>query len=287
MEKWWVLALVSLTIGCVSNEKMIEAAGAGETGTVLEAVEDGADLTFRSRAPGRHGDTAMAAAARNGHVNTVEALVRQGVKPRDQPEAIIAAAGGGHDKVVQLLLDNGASPNALLPTDVPGGEVRSALGMASLGGHSGTVELLLRARAEARANTSVALRNAIRGGHPDIAEVLIARGASAKETGPDQTTVIHLAAALREGERRGTNRGDLIRKLAKAGAPIDSANAQGDTPLMLAVRSEAFRHVEVLLELGAKPNRDIPGSGTPAQWADKHKDQSPEMSKIARILAAK
>ncbi len=277
-------ALVAMVSGCVSNEKMIEAAAAGRTSDVLEALDNGADATFRSRAPGAHGDTVLSAAARNGHLNTVEALFRKGVKADDQPEAIIAAAGGGHASVVRSLLDHGASSNAVLPTDTPGGELRTPLGMASFHGKGKVVRLLLGAKADPKANSSVALRHAIRGGHEDLAELLMSKGADPKATGPDRRTTLHLAAGLRQGERRGMNRSALLRKLHKAGVPVDAADAQGDTPLMLAVRSEAFRHVETLVELGADPNKPIEGAGTPARWADKHSGQSPEMAKIARML---
>lgn len=280
----WVACL--LLVGCVSNEKMIDAAAEGNTGVMLEALEGGADPNFRSRAPGRVGDTAMSAAARNGHRATVQALIRQKVKPREQPEAIIAAAETGRTGIVRDLLDAGASPNAVLPTATPGGEVRTPLGMAALGGHKKTVAALLSLKAEADANSSVALRHAIRGGHVDIAELLIAKGADAGLVGPDQRTLLHLAATLAKGERRGTNRSGFLKKLVEKGVKVDAPDAQGETALMLAVRSEAFRHVETLLELGADPNKKIEGVGTPLEWAEKNKASSPEMSKIARMLAA-
>jgi ankyrin repeat protein len=281
------VTLVTLVTGCVSNEKMIEAAAAGRTSDVIEALDQGGDVAFRSRAPGANGDTALSAAARNGHLNTVEALFRKGVKPLDQPEAIIAASGGGHASVVRALLDHGASPNAVLPAAQPGGELRTPLGMASLHGKGKVARLLLGSKAEARASSSVALRQAIRGGHTDLAELLISKGAKPKESGPDRRTTLHLASGLRDGEPRGTNRAALIRLLHKKGVPVDAADAQGDTALMLAVRSEAFRHVEVLVELGADPKKKVEGAGTPAQWADKHSAQSPEMAKIARMLGKK
>ena len=45
--------------------------------------------------------------------------------------------------------------------------------------------------------------------------------------------------------------GPLIRALAAAGAPVDTANPDGDTALMLAARAGALGACRALVEMGA------------------------------------
>lgn len=61
------------------------------------------------------GQTALILAARNGHLEVVEALLKAGADPdhatADGRTALIMAAEGGHATVVESLLRAGADPN--------------------------------------------------------------------------------------------------------------------------------------------------------------------------------
>jgi uncharacterized protein len=110
------------------NNRLIAAAGRGQTHTVLSFIREGADIN----ATDASGRTAVLAAVHGRHADTARALIDLGAdvnkqdQSRDNPllhagaeglldmvrlllEAIILSDGGAaHQRIVKLLLDHGA-----------------------------------------------------------------------------------------------------------------------------------------------------------------------------------
>ncbi len=126
---------------------LIQAAAAGDLSMVHYLLDAGADP---SRAVPGDGDP-LIAASRSGHLEAARVLVEAGADPNrvvpGDESPLIQAAGGGHLEVARYLLDAGADPNVrvVVPPSRwrPEGEVRTALSAARRGGHDEMVELLL------------------------------------------------------------------------------------------------------------------------------------------------
>jgi ankyrin repeat protein len=93
--------------GAVLNQNMWNAAAAGNLTTVLNDIKLGADVNWAS--PSEGGAPALEPAARNGHLDVVQALIAAGATI-NQPDVIrkktplLAASFGSQDAVVNYLL---------------------------------------------------------------------------------------------------------------------------------------------------------------------------------------
>jgi ankyrin repeat protein len=127
------------------------------------------------------GDTALILAACAGHLRAVETLIRHGAdvhaarKGGDGGTALMDAALHGHDEVVSYLLSKCARPET---KDKRGW---TALMSAASNGHLSTIEMLLQAKPaqkfEVAAAGDTALILAARAGHHQAIETLIRHGA--------------------------------------------------------------------------------------------------------------
>ena len=90
----------------------------------------------------------------------------------------------------------------------------------------------------ADATGGTALMYAVQGGHEEIVEVLLERGASPDRRNPSGETALHLAA------RRG--RTDSARLLLRAGADFGLQDSEGRTPLYRAVERRRADIIEML-----------------------------------------
>jgi ankyrin repeat protein len=164
-------------------------------------------------------------------------------------------------KVVQRLLDSGADPNrqTLYPTSGPVGNVRinpaapgsSAFHIAA----TSTDVALTKMLADKGANPNLLRKDgetpftlAVEANNVEVVKEMVARGANLSmrynptAVVPDPAkpvalrrenqTIMHLAAVA--GAAR------TIEYLFSAGAPLDATNAQGETPLRMAVDHEVF-----------------------------------------------
>jgi len=160
---------------------------------------------------------------------------------------------------VKALLEAGASPKAPEGTRVR----QSPLVFASRTGDTENVKLLLAHGADpnASAGGNTPLAQAITFGYPDVAQTLIAAGASTGVRDSNGVNLLHWAAI--------TGRSALIPILAGAHVPINTPDDFGYTPLMYAATIDfgGTELVTTLLKNGA--DKTIPNDDglTPAQQA--------------------
>jgi uncharacterized protein len=161
------------TVGPNGEPVLVLAARANYTGTVDALLAAKANVNARSAV----GDSAIMAAALNGHLDLVKKLRARGAEINNPGwTPLIYAATGGHDAVIEYLLAEGASVNAVSPNGT------SALMMAVREGKVSTVTLLIAKGADVNQKNQqggTALAWAARGNEQGIVAQL--RRAGAKE----------------------------------------------------------------------------------------------------------
>ncbi|KAA0172617.1 hypothetical protein FNF27_05843 [Cafeteria roenbergensis] len=168
----------------------------------------------------------------------------------DGTTALMAAARHGHNDTVELLLDRGADLGAT------GSYGTTALTAAAAGGSKATVELLLDRGADLAAKDSMGytvLMAAAARGHKDTVELLLDRGADLAAKDSDGKTALMRAAS--SGNK------DMVKLLLDRGADLAAKDRGCRTVLMAAVDGGRADTVELLLDCGADLNsRDMSGN---------------------------
>ena len=177
------------------NEKLIEAATAGQVNIVRELLTLGGDIHVLN-------DSALAGAAMNGHTETVSLLLDHGANIHTEidegPDTPLQLACiFGHTDTVKLLLERGADIHAVDAFQ----EVEGPLLHAAECGHFETVALLLDHGADIHARdylgANAPLRRAAGGGHYDTVKLLLERGA---DIPADDDHVLRMAAEMGSSE---------------------------------------------------------------------------------------
>jgi Ankyrin repeats (3 copies)/Ankyrin repeat len=173
--------------------------------------------------------SALAFAARRGHIEIVDLLLKNGadIEGGEGLSPLACAAYKGKNKMIRLLIDRGA--------DIEGdsGGPGTALFQAASKGHLSTVRLLLKLGANVNAKTekrATPLLIASSDGHVGMVEALIKAGADLECTDRSGDTALHHAAY--------NGWPDIIRVLIKAGAARNSIDKYGDTPFNIGERNE-------------------------------------------------
>ncbi len=164
----------------------------------------------------RYGDTDTMAVLLKGGADIAKA-VREGETP------LMAAARAGSVPAVKLLIEHGADVNA---TESLWDE--TALMWATAEGHLDVVDTLLNAHADPnkKARVSEITKRSTRTDYPS----------------GGFTAVMW---AVRDGDEA------IVRRLVEGGADLNATNADGATPMMLAIINDRFDLAAKLLELGA------------------------------------
>lgn len=135
------------------------------------------------------GQTPLVAAARAGHLNSVELLLRAGADPNMEETLegrtpLDVAIINGHTRVAEALLSAGADPNK------PIGPATTPLTYAALNGQNIILKSLLKSGADPNLKTRVnetALGNAVKGGNVQAIKDLLYYGADPNELSMDDT----------------------------------------------------------------------------------------------------
>jgi ankyrin repeat protein len=253
----------------------LEAGDAALTRLLLEA---GAEV----EAADRTGELPLMLAARVGEPALTEALLARGAEvdardPHFGQTALMIAAREGHVETVRLLLAAGAAvdaqtkpepaPRFIPPSESPEGLSRGA-GIIRAGWPEG------RGKRFPAGGSKTALLYAARGGHLEIARLLIDAGGNVELADGDGVTPLLSAivnASIIRVNRTGTSDHlKIAQLLLDAGADVNAVDWWGQTPLWAAVdvrnlelgrdgndrnvRAEAYALIERLLAAGANPN---------------------------------
>jgi ankyrin repeat protein len=210
----------------------------------------------------QRGSSAVSWAAERGRPETLQKLIQEGanlnirVDNHALSQPLLTAAMEGHIGVVKVLLDHGIPPDQIHdPADSEDetgyDQTRlTAMGWAAAGGHTDVFELLLARGAdptwkEPYKKESI-LMLAVEGGNPDIVRRLIALGCEVDARDSDGVTA--LARAARYGDV------EAAQALINHGADPESRDQRGKTPLFCAAEGGHQTMVEFLLGKGVDPN---------------------------------
>ena len=173
------------------RKHLLHAAQAGNSGTVMELLEDGVYVDARDR----QNNTALLLAVEQGHTKLVDVLLQYGaqvnVRNNGGNTPLILAAAGGHADTVAGMLAQGAE------IDAENAKGEKALTCAARGGHLNVVKILLDKGANIRARTgtgNTALSLAAEEGRLDVVEVLLEKGAPLDFADHKKRTALTLAA---------------------------------------------------------------------------------------------
>ena len=150
--------------------------------------------------------------------------------------ALLRAAGGGHVEIAQRLLERGAAPTARARTGAT--PLSAAISMR----HATVVDALLQAGADpdqALPGGVTPLMLAAALGLPEIAGRLLAQGARVDAVDEQGLSALHCAALHAFTARDRSRVLALFDLLLMADLPADAPNAQGHTPLLLALGARA------------------------------------------------
>lgn len=262
----WLLALA------LGASPLVDAARQQDTAAVRALLQQRVDVN----APAGDGATALHWAVYHDDRPMLDLLLRAGARVGVANDLGITplylAAASGNAGMVMALLDRGAHPNAASATGV------TPLMEAARSGSADAVRALLARGADVNAREQdrdqTALMWAASRRHAAIVKLLLVRGADVHartrtrnltvmlDRGPRRTvktsmqdarqieaggsTALHFAAQAGDAES--------AQLLLTAGARVDEASADGNSPLVLATFAGHPAVAEVLLDAGANPN---------------------------------
>jgi len=209
---------------------IIDAAKLGDTDAVRGLLAKDASLAGDRDASG---ETPLMSALYRGHGHIVKLLIDAGA-----PVDLFAAAATGRLEAIEREL--ASAPHAVTAYAYDGW---TPLHLAAFFGQTAAAERLLDAGADPSAVSTNSLKNtplhaATAGKHPEVALLLIARGADVKAGDAGLHTPLHIAAenAL----------GDVVRALLAAGADPHAVDAEDKTPLSRAAAKNLNEIVDLL-----------------------------------------
>lgn len=248
----------------IGTTALSEAVTMEQWDTCFALIRAGADVALADEHGYGH---AVLAAARAGRVEVLEEFARLGVDVRLSSRrgfsALAAAARAGHLAVVTFLLERGAPVDG----DAAGDSVTPALDAASHG-HMEVVRALIERGGSVRAHLSPAFATdatdpepertrdphdpregaplllAARNGRLADVQLLVGQGGLGVDS-VDWLGETALIEAARSGQL------EMVRWLLERGAAVDAANDRGESPLLVAIGGGHAETVSALLGAGA------------------------------------
>ena len=253
------------------NIRLLKAARAGNNKTVNKMLNIGVNIHVSE-----YGYLdALAEAAENGHLDTVNLLLERGTwKQKNIDSAIHKAQKNNHTEIVKRLLEASATKDSKKEVDP------QLLVNAAQDGNVETVKMLLAAGVDVNARDKyykqTALYEAVVSGSPETVFALLSAGADVNAR-PDENFNFGETPLI----AASTKNAEIVKLLIDEGADVNIKNSQGQTALMMA----AFWHtnnidiVKMLLDNGADVNAKDNQDKTALDYAKKEKH-----TKIANLL---
>jgi ankyrin repeat protein len=252
------------SVAASAQETLADLIRSGHREAVLAAITS-PDIEIDAKEP--DGSTALMWATYKVDHELVRALLKAGAKANVTnnfgSSPLAEAVKLGDVELVRVLLDAGAD------ADSPNQDNQTALMLASSIGSLPIAQLLIGKRADVNAvegfRGQTALMWAAAENHPQIVDLLLAKGASVKlrakhDDWPRQMTSEPRAqfrptgglTALLYATRSGCNR--CAAAIVKAGADVNQPNPDGITPLINAIDNRNYDIAMFLLDKGANPH---------------------------------
>ncbi|KAJ5398344.1 hypothetical protein N7509_006457 [Penicillium cosmopolitanum] len=208
------------------------------------------------------GRTPLSWAARNGHKNIFELLLRE--EDVDQREKtgqtpLMRASEGGHEALARILIEKGADIHA---SDQFG---LTALHWAARKGNEEVARILIQKGAKLQARDQDGLTPlywTLRKGREPVASLLIEEGADVHFRNEDGKTPLHWASKY--------GRETVARILIEKGADIQAIDQDGRTSLHWAAQSDCGALVKLLSQNGADIHSADNDGQTPLHLASQH-----------------
>ncbi|XP_062983600.1 ankyrin repeat and SOCS box protein 11 isoform X2 [Elgaria multicarinata webbii] len=181
-------------------------------------------------------------AAFQGRLLSLKTMIAQGFNVNivtiDRVSALHEACLGGHVACAKVLLEHGARVNAVTVDGI------TPLFNACRSGSTTCVNTLLEfgARPQLENHFVSPIHEAVKEGHRECMEILIANGVDMDQEDPQLGTPLYVSCM--------NQRTDCVKKLLELGASVDLGK-QLDTPLHAAARKSSAEIVELLTDYGA------------------------------------
>lgn len=249
------------------------AAFLGYKDVVKKLMELGADIN----AADYGGHTPLLMAVSKGNEEVTALLIEKGADinaaTRYGRTPLISAASGGYERITALLLEKGADTNA------KNNFGETALSLSAAAGFTNIVAALIEKGAfinDISYNGHTALSQAAGNGHEAVVALLLEKGASQAPAGqnPAYTPLLQAAKSGYDG---------IVEKLLTAKADPDQHDANGDTPLIAAIRQGHVNTAKILIERDADVSVANPYTGTTPLVAAVRRD----LTETAALLLTK
>jgi ankyrin repeat protein len=254
-----IAALLVGTAWQTAGATVVSAARDADLAEVRKLIAEGSDVN----APEADGTSALLWAAHQSSPELVSVLLEAGADPNAANKfgvtPLLEASRYGDAATIEALLDGGADVQAAAR------EGETPLMAAARAGSAAAVKLLLERGADVNAVESLheqtALMWAAAEGHVEVVGLLLDNGAdpNRKARASELTTRSTRAdypsggfTALHWAVRNGDE--PVVRRLIEGGADPSITNADGATPMMLAIVNDRFDLAAKLVELGADAN---------------------------------
>jgi ankyrin repeat protein len=283
---WLQIGMVSTVLPVGGWPPLLFAARQNARNAALALIEVGGNPDIRDP----DGLTALNVAIMNAHYDLAVALLEAGADP-DAADRTGMTALYGAIEIKNLGFDIGRPPVLRADEHDANGFMRAALAHGADPDARLTAPILARHHGfpdRSLGPGTTPLMRAARGRDVETIQMLLDAGASAKARQDDGTGVLHAMAGGRPAanDKDAAILADALDRLLLAGAQIDAAGADGQTPMHRAARGGNAKLIELLFERGAPLDVKDKDGRTPHDLvAAPGRGNSPEIAALLKRLA--